>query len=76
MFINKLIRATLMCCCAIPAASYAGSFDKGSLTATASIGNATFFREDYLVLGIGAGYFVADGLQVGLDLDYWSGVIS
>ncbi len=51
----------------------AGSFDKGSITATAAIGSTQFFREDYLVLGIGAGYFIADGLQIGMDLDYWSG---
>jgi len=55
------------------AQSHAGAFDKDTLTGTLAIGSAQFFNEDYFVFGLGAGYFVSDGFQIGLDVNYWSG---
>lgn len=52
---------------------YASPFDEGNITANIALGSGQFFEEDYLIIGAGAGYYVIDGLQVGVDIDYWSG---
>lgn len=53
--------------------AYAGPFDKGKTIATVAIGSGQFFREDYLIIGAGIGYYVTDGIELGLDVDYWTG---
>ena len=51
----------------------AGPFDKGNTTATVALGSGQFFRENYLIIGAGIGYYVADGIELGVDVDYWTG---
>jgi len=51
----------------------AGPFDKGKTSATIAIGSGQFFRENYLIIGAGIGYYVTDGIELGLDVDYWTG---
>jgi len=51
----------------------AGPFDKGNTVATLAVGSGQYFREDYLIIGAGVGHYVADGIEVGIDVDYWSG---
>ena len=53
--------------------AYAGSFDKGNTIATVSIGSGQFFSEDYLIIGAGIGYYVTDGIELGVDVNYWTG---
>ena len=53
--------------------AYAGPFDKGNTIATVAIGSGQFFREDYLIIGAGIGYYVTDGIELGVDVDYWTG---
>jgi len=57
----------------IPIQLNAGSFDKETLTGTLAIGSGQLYTEDYLVVGLGAGYFITDGFQVGLDVNFWTG---
>jgi len=52
---------------------YAGPFDKDTVTGTLAVGSAQLFTEDYFVLGLGAGYFITDGFQAGLEVSVWSG---
>ena len=68
---NTVILITALCS-SIPGA-YAGPFDKDSVTGTLAIGSAHLFTEDYFVIGIGAGYFLTDGFQAGLDVSIWTG---
>lgn len=58
-----------------PAASQqvAGTFAKGRTHFFISGGSGNAFDETYLVLGIGASYFLIDGLSVGLAFESWSG---
>lgn len=56
-----------------PTVLKAGPFDKDSVTGTLSIGSAQLLNEDYYIIGLGAGYFVTDGLQAGLDVSFWAG---
>ena len=57
------------------AASGSGSypFSKGSARLSIHFGGATAFDRNYSIFGIGGGYFIADGIEVGLDAEVWSG---
>jgi hypothetical protein len=57
------------------AASGAGSypFSEGSARVSLYLGGAAAFHHDYTVVGIGGAYFAADGIEVGLDAETWSG---
>jgi hypothetical protein len=37
------------------------------------VGGGTAFERNYTVLGLGAGYYAADGLELGLDFEGWTG---
>ena len=72
---NKMLAAALLLALALPAGAQtvAGAFGKGRthFVITASSGYA--FDESYFVLGLGATYYLVDGLGVGLFLESWSG---
>lgn len=53
--------------------AYAEPFDKGNTVATLAIGSGQFFRENYLIIGAGIGYYVTDGIELGVDVDFWTG---
>ena len=55
---------------AAPAQS-AGMFSKGNKRLTGTLGWGHSFDTDYLLLGIGAGYYLANGLDVGVDFEGW-----
>jgi len=48
-------------------------FNRGSARLSLLVGSGTAFDQDYTVLGIGGGYYVMDGLEVGLDAETWQG---
>jgi hypothetical protein len=54
-------------------ADVAGVFRKGSTQAVISGGTGYAFKETYFVLGLGANYYVVDGLNVGLAFEWWTG---
>jgi hypothetical protein len=74
LLINLSIALLIMPSAAF-AASGSGSypFSEGSARVSLSLGGATAFNHDYTIVGIGGAYFVADGLEVGLDAEAWSG---
>lgn len=47
------------------------AFSKDSVSASAVIGAGTAFKDEYIILGVGAGYYVANGLELGIDAQYW-----
>ena len=55
----------------------AGPFREGSGRMTLLIGGGTAYENNiqynYTILGVGAGYYVSDGLEVGLDVEDWLG---
>jgi len=52
---------------------FATPFDRGSVNVSVLIGSGRAYNDNYTVLGAGIGYYVTDGLQLGLDYEYWSG---
>ena len=55
------------------AAEVAGLFGRGNVGFILSGGTGYAFDESYLVLGLGASYYLLDGLNVGLFVESWSG---
>jgi len=55
------------------AADAAGVFGKGRAHFVLNAGSGNAFNENYVVLGVGASYYLVDGLSVGLSLESWSG---
>jgi len=53
--------------------AYADPFGKGSTRASVVVGSGYTLDENYVILGLGAGYFVLDGLELGLDGQAWLG---
>ncbi len=51
----------------------AGPFRKGSIRMTLLIGSGAAYRNDYTIFGLGGAYYAADGIEVGLDGEAWSG---
>lgn len=57
-----------------PAASAAGfgsAFSKGSTSLGIVAGSGRAFNDDYIILGVGAGYYVVKGLELGIDVQHW-----
>ena len=74
------IRKSKWCCilgivilCVLTSNSYADPFGKGSSRVSFVVGSGYTFNETYIILGLGAGYFVLNGLELGLDGQAWVG---
>lgn len=50
-----------------------GPFDKGQFRISGSGGTAGSFGNRYVTVGVGAGYFILKGLELGLDTQLWLG---
>ena len=48
-------------------------YRQGSLRVSAGIGYSSGVTDDYWTFGGGAGYYVVDGLELGLDVNTWLG---
>ena len=51
----------------------AGLFRKGSIRLSAYVGSGSAFNDTYTILGVGGGYYIVDGLELGLDVETWMG---
>ena len=47
------------------------AFSKGATSVGIVAGSGTAFRDDYIILGVGVGYYVMDGLELGIDVQHW-----
>jgi hypothetical protein len=73
--IRKLVIALAVCALSSPAAAQqvAGVFGKGRTHLVVTGGTGYAFDESYFVLGLGATYYVLDGLGLSLFFESWSG---
>jgi len=69
--------AAATCAYAAPATAQsvgvAGGFSKGRTHLVATAGTGSAFDQSYLVLGLGASYYLFDGFNVGLFYESWTG---
>ena len=49
----------------------ASPFSQGSQSVAIIAGSGRAFNEDYLILGLGYGYYVVKGLELGIDAQFW-----
>jgi hypothetical protein len=56
---------------AAPPSNEAGMFSKGRRRVSGTIGWGSSLGDDYLLVGLGVGYFVSNGLGVGVDFEGW-----
>ena len=47
------------------------AFSKNSISVGVVVGSGSAFNDDYIILGISAGYYVTQGLELGVDLQRW-----
>lgn len=47
------------------------AFSRGTLRLTLLVGSGSSITENYLIVGGGVGYFILNGLEVGLDYEAW-----
>lgn len=78
MIAKKLVAAALAAVAFAPAASaqsvgVASIFGQGRTHFVLSGGTGYAFDESYFVIGLGASYYLLDGLSAGLQLESWSG---
>ena len=47
------------------------AFSKNSTSVGVVVGSGSSFNENYIILGVGVGYYVLDGLEIGIDIQHW-----
>ena len=47
------------------------AFSKNSTSVAVVIGSGSAFNDNYAILGLGAGYYVTKGLELGINLQRW-----
>jgi hypothetical protein len=47
------------------------AFSKNSTSLGVVVGSGSSFNDDYIILGVGVGYYVFNGLELGIDLQHW-----
>jgi hypothetical protein len=52
-------------------ANAAGPFDKGRSSVTFHLGAGSALNDDYIMLGLGYGYYLVNGLRAGIQFDFW-----
>lgn len=51
----------------------ASLFRKGNIRLSAYLGTGSAFNDTYTILGVGGGYYIVDGLELGVDAETWMG---
>ena len=46
-------------------------FDQGRSNLVISAGSGSAFADDYIILGLGYGYYLLNGFQLGIKFDFW-----
>jgi hypothetical protein len=47
------------------------AFSKGSTSLGVVAGSGSFNNDNYIILGVGVGYYVLPGLELGIDVQHW-----
>ncbi len=73
----RILALCAVLACLLPAtpagAAGRGPVGEGSMRLSLILGSGSAFDQNYFVAGAGFGYFVADGLELGVEGESWSG---
>jgi len=47
------------------------AFSKGATSVGIVAGSGTAFNDNYIILGVGIGYYLFNGLELGVDVQHW-----
>jgi len=47
------------------------AFSKNSTSVGVVLGSGSAFNDNYVILGVGVGYYVVRGLEIGIDVQHW-----
>lgn len=53
--------------------AHAARFEQGDMGVSVVVGSGQAFNENYTIAGAGIGYYVLDGLKIGVDVEVWMG---
>lgn len=67
---DTFLQCLVLVCIGAPSAM-AGPFSRGSQAISIVAGAGSAFGDDYIILGGGYGYYVLDGLELGIDAQFW-----
>ncbi len=51
--------------------SHSSPFNQGKTNVSVVLGSGSAFNDNYIILGAGIGYYILDGLELGVDAQYW-----
>ena len=71
MYISLFFVSTTNTSAAASASASISPFDRGSSNLVISAGSGSAFSDDYIILGLGYGYYLANGFQLGIKFDFW-----
>ncbi len=76
--INKIVAllmflssATIASATSVGTGGISTAFSKDSTTVGVIVGSGSAFNDDYIILGVGAGYYLVRGLEIGIDVQHW-----
>jgi hypothetical protein len=47
------------------------AFSKNSTSVGVVVGSGSAFNDNYIIMGVGASYYLAKGLEIGIDAQHW-----
>lgn len=68
-YIGGYIFIALMCL--HPGSSRAETFTRGVTNFSVFVANGQAFAQNYTIVGVGVGYYVANGVELGLEVENW-----
>lgn len=72
-FLNLKQGLLVMVLVALLFPAQAAPFKKGDLSASLMVGSGQAFNDNYTIVGAGIGYYVLDGLKLGINGQTWRG---
>ena len=69
--IRKSYKLFVLLLCMNASSGMAGPFQQGSQNVSIVAGAGSAYGDDYIILGAGYGYYLIDGLELGIDAQFW-----
>lgn len=71
MLILMLSTATAVNAASVGTGGVGTAFSKNSTSFSLTLGSGSSFNDNYTILGVGIGYYLVNGLELGIDVQHW-----